>query len=375
MNKSVDQTPKSDSTVWALVGVCGDGQAVRRITVGGSHIVVGRSESCDLQLNFQGVSKKHARVRMLNGRLLVEDAGSTNGTFVNGLRISEETALQPADVVQFANAPFKVGCEVAVDFNCTQAEMVVDHAMALMQFDRLMSQRALTPHFQPIVNINDEQIVGFEVLARSRVVGLETAKTLFDAAALVQQEVELSRLMRDEGVRAGLSMPNMPELFLNTHPDEMDDQRLLRSLRELRSRHPGIPVTLEIHEKVVTNPTTMRELRGELAHLDMKLAYDDFGAGQARLLELVEVPPHYLKFDISLVKNIHTASTQRQQMLGALVRMVVDLGIVPLAEGIELAEEAEICRQVGFVLAQGYLYGRPAGPTDWNLNDTNPTST
>jgi EAL domain-containing protein (putative c-di-GMP-specific phosphodiesterase class I) len=96
-----------------------------------------------------------------------------------------------------------------------------------------------------------------------------------------------------------------------------------------------------------------------LDDLDMRLAYDDFGAGQARLIELVEVPPHVLKFDLSLTQQIDKAPAQRQHMLASLVHMVSDLGIQPLAEGMETASEAATCVQLGFELNQGFYYGQP----------------
>ena len=50
-------------------------------------------------------------------------------------------------------------------------------------------------------------------------------------------------------------------------------------------------------------------------------------------------------------------------MLETLVKMVLDLGIVALAEGVETASEGAACRQIGFQLAQGFHYGKPAQPT------------
>lgn len=76
------------------------------------------------------------------------------------------------------------------------------------------------------------------------------------------------------------------------------------------------------------------------------------------MLELAEVAPDFLKFDISLIRDIHLAP-QCQQMVAGLVRLVRDLGIQPLAEGIEQQAEAEVCRHIGFTHAQGYFYGRP----------------
>ena len=109
----------------------------------------------------------------------------------------------------------------------------------------------------------------------------------------------------------------------------------------------------------------MHRLRDALRDMDISLAYDDFGAGQARLLELTEVPPDYVKFDINLIRNIHLGNAGRQQTLQTLVRMVRELGIATLAEGIECAEEVEVCRQIGFDYAQGYYFGRPAPITEY----------
>ena len=104
----------------------------------------------------------------------------------------------------------------------------------------------------------------------------------------------------------------------------------------------------------------MRKLREALDGLSIQLAYDDFGAGQARLVDLIEVPPDYLKFDICLVRDIHKAGEPRRQMLETLVRMAHDLGVAVLAEGVECQAEGDVCSQLGFDFAQGYHYGKPA---------------
>ena len=167
-------------------------------------------------------------------------------------------------------------------------------------------------------------------------------------------------MLRWEGVEAGQVLPGPPLLFLNTHPRELVEPGLVASLRALREHHPRQPLTLEIHESAVTDAAMMAELRPALTELNVALAYDDFGAGQSRLNELVEASPDYVKFDISLVHEIESASAARQQLVATLVKMVRDLGIAAVAEGVETAAENECCRQLDFDLGQGYLYGRPA---------------
>ena len=58
------------------------------------------------------------------------------------------------------------------------------------------------------------------------------------------------------------------------------------SLTQLRANAPDLSIVLELHEAAVTNPAEIVEFRKELNDLRIQLAYDDFGAGQARLKEL-----------------------------------------------------------------------------------------
>jgi EAL domain-containing protein (putative c-di-GMP-specific phosphodiesterase class I) len=224
-----------------------------------------------------------------------------------------------------------------------------------------MSERAIIPHFQPITDSTGEKTIAFEVLGRSRLFGLQHPREMFDVATQLNMEVELSCMMRDVGVEIGNSIYENPHLFVNTHPSELaDTPALLQSITELRHRNPHQQITLEIHEAAVTDTTAMKRLNSALGDLNVGLAYDDFGAGQARLGEIVDVSPDYLKFDMSLIQGIHKAPTQRKLLLKRLVDMVGELGIVSLAEGIECAEDRDTCQELGFELFQGYLFGRPA---------------
>jgi len=103
----------------------------------------------------------------------------------------------------------------------------------------------------------------------------------------------------------------------------------------------------------------MKTLAARLDELDVRFAYDDFGAGQARLVELGEVPPHYVKFDMALVNGLHAAGPRKQRLVAELVRLVNDLGSIALAEGIEQEADGALCRDIGFRLFQGFLVGRP----------------
>ena len=355
------ETQSGDSqAVWMLLRTGGSDADQREILVDPVPFTVGRQPGCCLQLNFRTISGHHADLQVERGQLWVIDRKSTNGTYVNGRRISEPTPLREEDLVQFADIAMRVKCDVRKTACHTLQEDVCDQALALVQFDRLMENRLVTPFYQPIVDIFDGRALGYEVLARSRVFGMESCAAMFNAAARLNMEVELSRMLRWEGVREGLNLPAGALLFVNTHPLEISQPGLVESLAQVRQLSQEAQIILEIHEAAVTDPAEMRELRSELRELNIGVAYDDFGAGQTRLSELVEAPPDYLKFDMSMIRRIDQAPSERQRMLGSLVQMARELGITPLAEGIETEPEAATCRQLGFSTAQGFYFGAPA---------------
>src|SRR5207253_2468834 len=94
---------------------------------------------------------------------------------------------------------------------------------------------------------------------------------------------ELSRLLREVAVQQASDLPAGARLFLNLHPAELADDNLLRTLEGIPQAVAGLrQVVLELHEEAVAVAKMIRRLRERLDELGIGLAYDDFGAGQAR---------------------------------------------------------------------------------------------
>jgi EAL domain-containing protein (putative c-di-GMP-specific phosphodiesterase class I) len=326
---------------------------------------VGRQPENELCVANPTVSKRHAELVLAEGRLLVRDLGSRNGTFLNGQRVGELEEVRDGDRLQFGTALFTVRRCGPAQTMATVSEDVAGMAFACMQFDRLVSEPAVTPHFQPIIRFGDSRRVGYEVLARSRLIGLESPAQMFRVAAELDMEQELSCLMRREGLRTGYTLGPEAKFYLNTHPSELGSPRLLDSLAALRGEFPDLAIVLEVHEAAATSLSLLARLGACCHELKMELAYDDFGAGQSRLLELADVPPHVIKFDMHMIRGIGSFSRERRQMVQSLVQIVRSLGAAPLAEGVETAEEAAACQGIGFEFAQGYFFGRPAPAKAW----------
>jgi EAL domain-containing protein (putative c-di-GMP-specific phosphodiesterase class I) len=352
---------------WCLSECASAGAAPRVVTLGSFPFIIGRLPGSSLCLPAPNISKQHAEIVMQRGRLGVRDLGSTNGTFVNEERVVDLRPLHEGDLLQFATEAFRVQRHEPDAHLRTVAQGSFLMVESLCQFDRLMSQRAVMPHFQPIVMLAGRQCVGYELLARSSLSGLESPAAMFSAAERLNQEVALSVMLRREGVRAGQQLAGCPMLYVNTHPKELGTVELFHSLQELRTFAPQQPLTIEVHEAAITDERALLDLRKAARDLDMQLAYDDFGAGQSRLDELARVAPDCVKFDMRLIRDLHQATAERRLVTARLVELIRDLGITPLAEGVECEAEATACEEIGFELAQGYFFGRPMPVSHYKL--------
>jgi EAL domain-containing protein (putative c-di-GMP-specific phosphodiesterase class I) len=106
----------------------------------------------------------------------------------------------------------------------------IGEAIAQVQFNRLMSRPGVMAFFQPIVRLDNQERIGYEILSRSLFVGLETPDKMFRIAAQRTSEAALSRVCRVEGMKASTRLdPNM-QFYLNTHPAELNQDELFESL-------------------------------------------------------------------------------------------------------------------------------------------------
>ena len=343
---------------WLLSGQVSETEPIREYQIHEGVFTVGRRTESSLCLPVGCVSKNHAEITLEEAGLVLTDLGSTNGTFVNGQRIDSPTFINNGDLIQFASIVFRLAKQGHITEHQTIQQDNCDSALALIQFDRLIESGAFIPYFQPIVAMKDQSRIGYEVLGRSRIFGLQTPVEMFHAASQLNLEQQLSEVFRERGIEIGAEFGPQANLFVNTHPKELGTESFYKSLYSLRE-NCNQTITLEIHERAATNSQIMSRLSGLLKDLNIKLAFDDFGVGEARLVELGEYRPDYLKFDMELTRSIDTASAKRLEVVRLLAKLVLDLGIEPLAEGIENIESHEILVDMGFTFGQGFYYGRP----------------
>jgi EAL domain-containing protein (putative c-di-GMP-specific phosphodiesterase class I) len=119
-------------------------------------------------------------------------------------------------------------------------------------------------------------------------------------------------------------------------------------------------VVLEITERVAVEERQLyRDTLRALKDAGFGIAIDDMGAGYSSLQSIVELEPDYLKFDISLVRNIDRNLIKRS-LLETLVDLSEKIGARVIAEGIEARSELDTLREMGVRLGQGPYLAPPA---------------
>lgn len=228
---------------------------------------------------------------------------------------------------------------------------------------------ALEMHYQPVVALESQHVVGFEALARlrspdGRILPPDAFVPVVERSGRV---VELGHRVLRQAIadaarwRAGNSLISAATVSINVAPAQLREPGFVDLVVDLLAEHgvPGSAVILEITETSVTS-SRERPVLERLAATGIRVALDDFGVGFASLENLRRLPVQVLKLDKSFVSGVTRPGADR-----AIVRVVVDLadtlGLSVIAEGVETEDQADALRMLGCPAAQGHLFAA-AGP-------------
>jgi len=227
----------------------------------------------------------------------------------------------------------------------------------------------LVVHYQPIVNLDTNDIVGFEALVRwqhpTRGLLRPEAFLAFAEQAGFMGAVDCFVLTKACGQilrwqREGLVAQDA-SISVNLSARDMVEAGIDRAVRILLSESGFDPSNLivEITESAMMSDidAAVRELRS-LKALGLRIAIDDFGTGYSSLAYLQRLPIDILKIDRSFVATL-SEDDESVTLVNAIIRMAEALGHTTIAEGIERTTQGRILRQLGCHLGQGYLLGPP----------------
>ena len=292
-----------------------------------------------------------------------------------GITIVEERYSKPEDLLRDADVAMYRAKASGRNRYAIFDEGLHEKAFKALELEndlrRALSRNEFIPHYQPISQLADGKIIGFEALIRwmHPVRGLLMPSEFLDVAAetgnleamdwqIYEQVCHDLRILSERG----------SYVSLNVSPVHLRDKTFAERFLALLDRHQVKPqnIRLEITEgALLEDPEQVHACITTLKRLGIHTLLDDFGTGYSSLSYLHRFPLSGIKIDRSFV----SALLQGQQggsaaIIRAICLMADSLGLQVIAEGVETIEQREQLSLLGLTLGQGYLFAVPTNLRD-----------
>lgn len=231
-------------------------------------------------------------------------------------------------------------------------------------------------YYQPIVNYSSHTIVKAEALVHWKTSSgslippgvfipvFEKSGFIYELDKYVWKNVcQAIRRWKDAGL-------NVPSISVNISRKDFYHQDIQEYLSDLIKEYNLDPscLNLEVTESAyMDDPSQLSEVIQKLRSSGFRIEMDDFGSGYSSLNTLKNMPVDSVKLDMNFINdNTGTKAENHKggKILSSVVRMVHDIGLPIVAEGVETEFEAEYLKSIGCYLMQGYYFSKPLPETE-----------
>ncbi len=220
--------------------------------------------------------------------------------------------------------------------------------------------------YQPMIYSDSGEIFSYEALSRGPE-GTEFFNPLFLFEIAKDSELlfELDNVCRKKAVDNAMQLAPHLKLFINALPTTIHESSFrTHYLKEFLERYNLKPhnVVFEITESLaIQNYESFMEDIRSYTNEGYQIALDDTGTGYSSFETILKIKPHYIKIDISMIRNVDT-DPLKQTMIRALINIAKSINAQSIAEGIETVSEYGKLRELGVDICQGYLFAKPGPP-------------
>ena len=231
---------------------------------------------------------------------------------------------------------------------------------------RALEAREFELHYQPLFDLRDRTITGFEALLRwnrpgsgqvtpGEFIGVAEESGLIVPIGewVLREALRQAKAWQVEGRKLHMSV--------NVSANQLARTSFVERLRRLLQETGVDPSTIELEVTegvIVGGAGEAREAIDQIAALGVGIAIDDFGTGYSGLAYLKRLPIDTVKIDQSFVRDL-TVDPDDAAIVTAIVAMARSLGVDVIAEGVETEEQVAELKRLGCHRAQGYLLARP----------------
>lgn len=250
--------------------------------------------------------------------------------------------------------------------DATKAQYVATH------IDEAIEKGYIQAYFQPVVWSKGRELCGVEALARwidpqfgflspgVFVPVLESSNTIY------KLDKEILRIVCEK-IRYNLDnkLPVIP-VSINFSRADFGVINLVKTINEIVNKYnvPHNLIHVEITESALTKKKDLlKETMNELHADGYAVWLDDFGSGYSSLNSLKDYNFDVLKLDMDFIRGF-TGSQKEKALIGSVIKMAQEIGMMTLCEGVETMEQAAFLETANCGRLQGYLYGKPLSYND-----------
>lgn len=236
-----------------------------------------------------------------------------------------------------------------------QVKTVQIHNEITERINFLLASKEFMIVYQPIWDIGENRIAGFEALTRFLSVPTRSPDVWFDEAYKVGLGICLELEVLEQALKGLNFLPEDVYLSLNISPDAI----LSGALTSLLDNVPVDRIVLEVTEHIsVADYLKFAQMLELFRRRGLRLAVDDAGAGYSSFRHILKLRPDVIKLDMSIIRHIDSDFSSRA-LAAALIRFAEETGSRTVAEGVQTSAELKTLRELCVSKVQGYLIGRP----------------
>ena len=235
------------------------------------------------------------------------------------------------------------------------------------QMHSALQRNEFEVYYQPQLDVKNREIVGAEALLRwhNTNLGHITPDEFIPIAEQTGLIVSIGKYVIQQALRFlnewQMSTQQQYTMAVNLSPSQFRDKELFSFIKKNIADENLLASNLEfeITEGVLmTGQNYIEEALTKFEQLGVKLSMDDFGTGYSSLSYLRQYAFNVLKIDRSFINGIALNSEDRN-LVKATIAMAHSLGLVVVAEGVEMKEQLILLDELGCDIAQGYYFSKP----------------
>jgi diguanylate cyclase (GGDEF)-like protein len=371
--KAVNDTYGHEAGDRALIEV---GKRLSTVMRSGTSLArVGGDEFAVILPNIGSLDDPAGLARRILGAIaepfMIGGVATTLGVEV-GIAVAPEDGTEQVELVRrAARALYRAKANGQSTIRFFEADMDV-HVERRLRIERdlrkALASKAIVPHYQPLVSLAENRIIGFEALARweSKELGVISPAVFIPIAEECGLIGELGDQLLTRACLDAAVWPADIKLAFNVSAVQLRNSSLGRRILTILADTRLDPHRLELEiteTALVDNLEIAQRVIDQLRSVGIRIALDDFGTGYATLRQLQTLHLDKIKIDRSFVDRIGE-DNQSMVIVRAILGLASGLGLTTTAEGIEDAEQLASLKANGCSEGQGYLFGKAVPARD-----------